>query len=353
VLRALIMFLVLCALLVGGLYFSGSFDGPEVDETPPRAGTNPGEDDRPTLDPGERVDNTEPLQTPDVQALVLKHSARTLVIGRRPGLWNTFILLSLDSVKNMAYQSWYLNAEAETAGVKARDLPPLDSMPTASLLDDKDFDVLIIDNVIPEDLSNEFWEAVARRVRGGQMGLWFNAGIPHAEPGSDATSQPTVCPALTHPILSTLLPVAEAKPIKGEDPAPGSNMNRRVPGVFRGLKPFHITDAGSAHAATSLVPWTRWSRVIWESAGQGKDPLGTPFVYPVTKLTEGSTTLVDVQDGSRSWPAFIAGGADHGRVLWVGVPDMGFRPHFHQDRAKFMGIVVGNLVVWLTGQADG
>jgi hypothetical protein len=212
----------------------------------------------------------------------------------------------------------------------------------------QDFHVLIVAQVDPAVLPDDFWQAVTKRVTGGQTGLWVCPSTPPA--GAGTAVMPPVHPMLAHPLFSALLPVAEAARLEAR-PEPGKPQPL-PPGMFRKPAPFVVTDAGTKHPASRIVPWPEWSRRIWVEGGQGLQPWGSWFCYPVTKVGPGAVTLVNAApEAGAPIPMFIARSGAGGRVLWYGAEDAGDATYRVSTSVEKWNTILHNSVVWLAGRA--
>lgn len=273
----------------------------------------------------------EPTQVPEVTQL---HTpAAALLIGMHDDAWTATLVQAFGRMKELRYATWFLGAADGAAG-EAHGLQPPSKKPDAAYLEEQDIRALFFDSADPNALSKECWETIARRVRSGRMGLYVRPNFPKAS---------AVHPALTHPVLKELLPVAEAKPLKGTP----------VPGVFsRQAQGLVVTDLGVRHPATRFVTSVDDSRTAWGGLSTGAGAIDTRFVYPVTELKPRAQTLVDLEIGD--YPAVIVSGTGNARVLWMGNGDFGSAKggvHFVRSKAKLQGILINQWVMWLVGQA--
>ena len=344
--RALIVFLALVLVLGGGLWLAGVFEPAPIDGPGGVEPTGGPGSDQPTNDTGGELAtvDTSPDALPDLEETAFPKGTRVLVLARRKLPENLFTLQILGAPDEVSYQSWFLNAGADTAAGKARGLDQLTTMPTAEHLEDADITLLVLDNVDPNDMPETFWEQVKERVGLGAMGLLVQAYPPY----SPADPAAKVHPLLTHPVTKTFIPVAEALPLEG---APNEAGNMKIPGVFAGTpRPLVVTEDGQRHPAVRLVRWPKWNREWWGVLGSGDARIATPFCYPVTKTEAGSQVLLGAlpKEGD-ALPAIIVGPENVGRVIWAGVPQLGWKFHYDNLSKKNVGTLLHNVLAWLAG----
>jgi hypothetical protein len=328
------------ALGVAAWYSFGSDDPPTESEelSPGPSDTTP---PAPTNNAGATLKAPPPSEIPEMTLLELEDGARLLMIARIRETWTATIEQTLHRMSNLDYRIWYTvsNAGGGAGGPGAgegRGLPELKQPPTADYLESNDIQALVFDEADPNEFPLAFWNAVAERVRSGQMGLYVRPGVPF-----DARGQTrAVHPMLEHPVLKDLLPVASAYEIKGNP----------LPGNFPEKQPLAPTDAGFKHPATRLVPVEQGSRNVWHAAGVGEGSIGSQFCYPAKDLQSGAVVLLNMQAGV-DLPAVIVSGAPT-RVLWMGNIDFGDRKtHFNRDKDAVQRTLLNHWWVWLLGQS--
>ena len=349
--RAPLTFVILLAALGAALFAFGAFESKsDSGLTNEQEGNGVEDGASPDLGNGTPLTGTNtPMKLPEPERIPFPEPTRILMISQVPVTPLSAMQQELNSSKNVAWNVWYLQEGAKPPpNFASNGMDALESAPTGSQLDDFDYDVVLLDNTNPADLPDDFMDVLARRIRAGKTGLLYQAHFPFpGEPGPDGKPL-TRSPALDHPVLGELLPVQEAELIQGR---PGGQGQTTVPGVF-GAKPrnFSLQTAGVEHAATRLVRWPRWTRVHWEEMSKGKHAFSTPFVYPVTVVRPGSRVLfaVDKREGD-PWPALIEGAPDKGRVLWLGMRDLGWDAHYDGVQRNRLYALRHNLLAWLAG----
>ncbi|MDJ0522136.1 MAG: hypothetical protein QNJ90_08695 [Planctomycetota bacterium] len=331
-----VVMLVLILAVAAGVYFliaSDDSGGPGADlrgDDPSAKGEG-----GPGLDPA-KAKGTEAPAEPKV--LQLKSPARLLLIGGQKDSWNHTVLMVCGSIKELSYRSWFLNdATAGTSGVEgpARGMTKLEAKPTAGYLDSEDVRVLVLDNLDPNAFPQDFWDAAARRVTSGRMGLFVRPGFPT---GNDGVAQ-TQSPLLSHPTLQPLLPVKTGTALSGSP----------LPGVFTEAQSLRPTDLGHRHPATRFFEDPDVSVKAWAPALEGEGALATKFCYPVEDLADGVQILVTCEAAS-SLPAILATDPTaKTRVLWMGNVDFGFRTHYVRAKDRIQKLFTNHAIVWLAG----
>lgn len=352
--RALLTFLILLAALGAALFAFGAFESTSDTNI---AGNTEGDGVEPDSGTSTDLVGDSPLTTdgspkglPAPQRLEFPEPTRVLMISQVPVTPLSAMQQELNDSRNVGWNVWYLQegAKPPPGFASGGGMDALTSAPTGAQLDDFDYDVVILDNTNPADLPADFFDVLARRIRAGKTGLLYQAHFPFpGAPGADGKPL-TRSPALDHPVLGDLLPVLEADLIAGKPDADG---HTHVPGVF-GAKPgsFTLLTAGVEHAATRIVQWPRWTRVHWEEMNKGAHAFSTPFVYPVTATRPGSRVLFGVdKDEGDPWPGLIEGAPDKGRVLWLGMRDLGWDAHYEVGQRDRLYSLRHNLLAWLAG----
>ncbi len=339
--RAIVTFILLIVVIVALLVAFGVFESPE--EAPPNGGEEPNETGATENGTESGLRPTTPTEMPDAELLDLDSPSKVLFISRRPMTANKYMTNQWPSIPGLSFQSWYLYDERSTESV-VHDMDPLTSAPTASLLADEDFDLLVIDNFDPAKFPDTFWSRVKERVESGRMGLLALVQLPLRDDGTK-TEPLLEHQFLTHPIVKTLMPVKSAKQVRG-DPTTGL-----IAGSFRKRRPFKVSEAGQRHIATRLTEWPTWSPRIWEAWGEGKGALTTIFGYPVEEVADGARVLLSIDGGGEpDVPVVIVGDESKGaRVMWVGTPEWSWEAHFDATKSKRMATVVRNITVWAAG----
>jgi len=274
-----------------------------------------------------------PKARPAPKAFPLAEDVHVLLLAGVPQRIPLFLAEQWAANDHIHVHSW-------APGVEAENVPPpsvlpgaLDAPPSAGTLRDLDVRVPVVHDIDPAVLDASFWTDVAERVHGGHLGLLVQPGIANG------------AAMLAHPVLGGLVPVAKAKKLEGSP----------LPGVFGHLVPFTVTEAGTHHPASRLVPWPTWSKRIWTWNATGDFPWGTSFCYPVSQVADGATILLGTNPAhGKAWPALVAGSADGGRVLWLGAWELGSRKAYGQPAVlEGWSVLVDNWVAWLSGQVTG
>ncbi len=347
--RTVVIFIALVVVVAAGLVLAGVFDADSTDAPPPAEGANgngaTATDGAGGLDPSP-VGPGVPQKRPALTALTLPKGSKVLVIGAVPNTADQFMMKVLGGVVGTAYHGWYLNPSTATPLNMNNGLPPLTSVPTALTLSEHDHDVVVISNVNALDLSDDFWDALASRVKAGQTHVLWRAWPPY--PGGDADTPAVEHPWLTHPVIAGMLPVKDIIPLRGVTDDSG---NTTVPGQLGSKgQPFLLTSAGETHMASRLVAWPEWSRVWWDELGTGKGSLRTQFCVPVTELVEGATTLLAIDNKSANdFPVLVAGSVGDGRVLWLGTRELSWEAYYDRTKEARLGVVIQNMLAWLAG----
>ncbi len=330
--RTLLIILVLAAAVVGVLFALGILGGDTTTSTPdtPDIGTTPAPDGN---GEGESalLTGPAPTETPDVEELPLIDPLNVLMLAGVPERLNLFLAQSLTKHPKMKVLTW-------APALGASEVPPPETLPgavgetpTADIFRDEEIDVLLLHDVDPSLLDDAFWQAVDERVRADRLGLYIQPGIKHG------------AAMLAHPVLSALAPAEDVRAFEGSP----------LPGVFGRAVAFDLTEDGASHPATRLVPWPKWSKVIWEERTKGEFPWGTSFCYPVAVWRDGSVVLLTCQAPrqSESYAALVAGPSATGRVLFNAAWELGSRqaygrPATVHDWEK----LVRNWVIFLGGR---
>ncbi len=340
----------LVALMVAtGLWDSliSSSDTPSSTEPTAHGTTDPENGENTTLRGTDTIRG--PLEEPTLRQLEQEH--RALLISRGPFPWIKVVETQLGAHKNLAYQTWYtdttnaLDLDAGPGSGPGRDLPDLTDTPDASFLENNNIDLLLLDEIDPHAIPDQFWEAVRTRVNNGTMGLWVHPGIPYATTKGDKA--PAVHPMLEHDLLKGLLPVTDALEIKGT-PVPGV-----VADSSKEPRPFILTEKGKKHVAVQFYDDPRKTERLWQQVTAGKYGWRVRFCYPVTKLAEGATTLVEVDTGKLdNLPAIVVSDASNGRVFWLGTDSMGWDALYQSTSTGRMHKLMSNWLGWLVGETE-
>lgn len=317
---------VLAVLFVTGVFESATGPGPVLPSDQPQTS---GDDD----DEGPLLVGPPPADRPPLEVFPIEQDVRVLLLVSAPQRFNAFLAQQWSRHPRVDVVSWTGTPSRAAAGSGP---PPgsvlpnaLEETPRAGLLDDEEIDVVVVHDLDPAQISDEFWTEVVRRVEDGRMGLLALPGPMHGNA------------MLDHPILGPLLPVEEVRPIEGQ-PAPG---------VYATLVSFEVTGPGQRHPVTRLVPWPTWSREIWQFTRTLDAPWGARFCFPVETVKPGAVVLLatDPEHGD-GWPAMIVGAPQSGRVLWFGALEIG--PHAGYGRPSVVGdwgILLKNWLAWLAG----
>ena len=328
--RTLALVLIALLAVVGVLFALGVFD-----KTPEPAPVVPPPSQGEEQSPREmELHGPTPPNRPAIEPFRYSDDIGVLLLAGAPQTFNAFLALQWGSDPRVDITSWVspLPTLPGGSGPPSADALPglLASPPNAGTLDDEDIDVLVLHDFDPIAVEDEFWLEVAKRVADGRLGLFAAPGQVHG------------LKMFEHPIVGPLLPVTKVKPIEGQPP----------PGVYGTLAPYAVTPEGERHPASRLVPWARWSRVLWQGTRMIETPWGTKFVYPVEQIAPGATVLLktDPETGD-GWPTLIVSAPDKGRVMWFGAHGLGGnpaygRPSVVQDWDALLSAWLG----WLTAQ---
>jgi hypothetical protein len=344
---ALIAAVVAVALWQFGVFGEKSSDEPTP--TPGRAG-EPGKTDGTELLPGARTPGRdEPKEEPKPEEFPLQSKLRVLFLLERTLQWPQYMGIVLKSDPQIAYTYYSVHPLPEEIALVSPEETPVVDRPTPALFDGKGFDVLVVGALDPGEIGDDFWKAATDRVRAGQLGVLIWPDLPPTTREKPQASP--VHPMLTHPLFRALLPVEEADALKGKPDPDGRSSP--VPGMFRVEARFQVTDAGTTHPASRIVPFPQWSRTMWNAGAAGQTAWGSKFVYPVTKVKTGAVTLLNaLPEKGKAIPMFVQGPPEDGRVLWFGAHDFGdatyrsFGPALEKWNA-----VIHNTFVWLAGRA--
>ena len=279
--------------------------------------------------------------TTNPRLLELTKPARMVVIGNQQSSWAMLMISTAQYMKKLDYRVWWIE-DASTRTGKAGDgrgMAELKAAPSGQYLVDQDVDILVLDTLDPNALPESFWKVVAERVQSGRMGLYFRPSY-FVGSGGEGTSEH---PALSHPTLSSLLPVKRAALIEGNP----------LPGVFAEGKSLQVTQDGKEHPASRYVAHPEASARTWEAAQTGEHAFETKFVYPVLDVKPGHEILVEVE-AATPVPAIIATsvGANKPRVVWMGNTDFGQRAYHSKSKDALMKMLVNHWFVWLAGQVE-
>jgi len=337
--RAIVILLVLGAVVGAYLLATGALEDDGRGKAVIQDRPQPGIGDEPagaTLGPGPSEAPGPRQVTPAM--LPVSPPAKALFLAAMPLSFNELVLVSLETTKGLSVAAWYTerldSKRPGPAAGRAKGMPALETAPTGAWLEEQDIRVLVLAGLDPNSMPMAFWNAVEDRVRRGVMGVWFHAQFPVGANNEWIT----VHPALSHPVLSKLLPVERAAELSA-DP---------VPGLYPEARPILLTAEGRRHPASRLLPEPDEAAALWRLAAEGEHGWRTKFVYPVEKSREGANVLVEVQSvGAEAWPAMIA--AKDARVLWVGLADFGQQSYYSSDSHSRMVTLINNGVVWLAG----
>lgn len=339
--QRILIFLVLIAAGVG-IWFLATNDDPVDPGDVPSQTPTPEDGPRNPSDDETRLERATSPVGPDAEAelLALERPARVLFIGKHQGSWPMLVIGALQQFRDLDYRTWFtsdIKTQQPVAG-DGRGMAALTDTPTGAYLDDQDVDALFLDVVDPNAFPKSFWDVVKNRVSSGRMGLYMRPAYLVGE-GGVALSQH---PALSHPTLSGLLPIASGASIEGSP----------LPGVFPKGVSLAITASGKKHPATRLVENDIASGNLWQAATSGEGALSTKFCYPVIDLAPGAQVLVEAE-AATTLPAIVAtpDGEGRPRVLWMGNADFGQRAYFVRGKDEFQKLLVNHWIVWLVGQA--
>lgn len=284
--------------LAVALWFLGVFEprpGVAPPATPAPTPAEPPSDAPPA--PARDLAGAEPLLEPKPESPVLEKPVRVLVLGERMLPFYVWLHQTWGGTENVEWRSWYATPLPEGSPRATEGVAPLEQAPAAADLDA--VDVLVLAGFDPARLGADVWARVAERVQGGRMGLLVLPDFAHA---SALAAEPS---------LSGLVPVRGVKELK---PATAGGP---LPGVFSSARPFRVTEEGTKHPATRIVPFPGWSEKIWKKRTEGEGAWKTPFVPVVDGPAAGATVLLEVVGGDRAHPAVVASSGAPARVLWV------------------------------------
>lgn len=271
----------------------------------------------------------------------LDRPSRALVIAKHAASWPALVISVLQQMRAVDYRSWYLeNAKTKEAGPgDGRGMAALEAQPTGQYLRDHDIEALFLDSLDPNALPDAFWDVVTERVENGRMGLYFRPSFYVGAGGAGVTQHP----ALSHPKLAALLPIARGALIQGTP----------LPGVYVEAQPLRVTAQGKRHPATRLVNNELASGKAWASTAAGDGAFATKFNYPVIDLAPGAQSLVELE-AATAVPAIVATAAVAGkpRVIWMGNTDFGQRAYHVRSKDGLMKLLVNHWVLWLVGQNE-
>lgn len=344
--RTVVIFAGLVVVLGAALWLAGVFESdPAADDVGTSDTTT---DDTGTAglggDPG--VKASAPQERPPLVAAAFPDTTRVLLVGAVPNTADEFMLQILEAHKNVAFHNWYLNPVGPRTPPKGKDLPKLDSMPDGPLLDQNDYTIVVISNVNPVDLPEDFWETLKKRVVAGQTHVLWRAWPPY--PGGSPDSPPLEHPWFKHNVIASMLPVTKSLPFQGVTDESGQT---HVPGMFgESGRRFVPTEAGLTHRATRLVDWPDWSQVWWDELSAGERRLAAKFCVPVSELAKDAVSLlgVDLKDAD-DIPAVVVGNVGDGRVLWLGTRELAWNTHHHAEYKARHGAVLNGMLAWLAG----
>ncbi len=328
---AIILFLLAAGV---GIWFLITQDDQPSGEPELEGGTPPGRTDG---DPEMAVNKGVPDNA--LPALkTIPTTARVLLIGQHHNTWPATMILAFDQIADLEYRTWFLeHMKTRTAFAgDGRGMAELKAKPDADYLRANDVQALFLDTFDPNVFPEAFWNTVTERVDSGAMGLYFRPSFLVGTGGEGVTQHP----ALTHPQLSALLPVAKAQLLQGTPP----------PGSFTNEQPLRVTTEGIQHPATRLVDNDTASAAAWGRTAEGDGRFGTKFVYPVTELKPGAQTLVELEAATRV-PALIATAPESKRrVIWMGNHDFGQRTHHVRSKDNIQKLLPNHWVLWLIGR---
>ena len=232
--------------------------------------------------------------------------------------------------------AWVEHAGVEGAGSGTPEggvLPKADTLdrePVPLDLQDLDIDVIVLHGLSPEALDDAFWQAVAERVMDGRAGLIAMPGRPEG----------TLL--FENAALRDLLPLRETGSMEGS-PLPG-DLGRRAP--------YEVTSQGRAHPASRMIAWPEWSATWWQAKAGAEYPWGTALTWPVGAVTADGVTLLQVTPARGDpIPAFVAGLAGDGRVLFFGPFEFMERKGYGQPQTmQELQTWIRNWLVWATAQ---
>lgn len=332
-----ILILVFLLAVAGGIYWlvSSESDGPGDDLT--SDATDPG-----TTDPdGTGLKGSSQGPGPDALPELRKviRPTNVLMLANRQASWPMLVLSTIRQFKDVEYRSWFLDDMNTRQGVAGdgRGMAELKAAPDDQYLIAHDVEVLFLDALDPNAMPESFWKVVAERVNSGRMGLYFRPTMPIAADGTALSEHP----ALSHPVLKELLPIARAALIQGTP----------QPGVFGEPQPLRVTPVGIKHPATRLVDNDIASGKAWARTAEGDGAFSTKFCYPVLETKPGMQTLVELE-AATPIPAIVAtpDGAGKPRVLWMGNVNFSQRAYHIFTKDQIQKLLVNHWLFWLAGQ---
>lgn len=288
---AVVLFL---ATLGAALWLLGVFKS----EAPPPP-EHEGASGEPGASTGPELSTAEPREEPRPEVPDLAIPVRVLLLGETSRSFTEWLFQTWDHDPKVNWQAWYGAPVSKETRTHSESLPALDKMPVAPDLDA--VQVLVVAGVDPSRLGADFWSHVAERVRAGSLGLLV---LPEFSFVKAIGAEPS---------LAAILPVTGVKA-----PAPSTPGGREIAGVFTSDRSFVVTEPGTRHPASRLVPYPGWSKKLWAAAAKGDGVWGTKFCPVVGGVAAGAEALVELDTGAARVPAIVASGPTSGRVLWVG-----------------------------------
>jgi hypothetical protein len=330
--KALVLVLIFGVAAAVTLLAMGVFDdsGNSPAPAPPVTAAHADGNPPAPVDPKTALSGQEPTAEPQVD-IPPDRPIRILMVARVIERFSSLLTMTWDARPNWKYRTFFQTLKPGQEAAHSPGLAPLTEDPGADAL--QDVDVVVLHQVDASKLRPDFCDVLDAKVRAGTIGLLVMPGVQGGG-------------ILEHPILGPLLPIEKAMPIQG-DP---------VPGVFGAEVPFIPTKFGLKHPATRFVSFPGWSEKMWKEASSGDPahkmrPWGAPFCFPVEQIRPGAVTLLEVEGGREHvrFPAIVQGAPETGRVLWVGVNDLGQNTFFDSASAFRVSALLQNWIDWLKG----
>ena len=289
---AVVLFL---ATLGGALWMLGVFHGPEPSTTPEREPQAPD----PAVPTTPELSTAEPREQPRPEVPEVSVPIRVLMLGETSRSFPEWLIQTWDHAPKVSWQAWYGAPASQGTHTHSETLPALDKVPLGPDLES--VQVLVLAGVDPARLGAEFWARVAERVKAGSLGLLVLPEFAFLKA------------IATEPSLASILPVTGVRPV-----APSTSGGRDLAGVFPVARSFAVTEAGTHHPVSRLVPYPGWSAKLWAATVRDAGAWSTKFCPVVGAPAAGAEVLVQLDTGETKIPAVVASGPTVGRVLWVG-----------------------------------
>jgi hypothetical protein len=276
------------------------------------------------------LSGAEPKVEPKPEPPEIASAVRVLVLSESSRSFVEWLYQIWEYAPRVEWQAWYGTPSAPGLKTHSETLPPLEKMPASPDLEP--VQVLVLAGFDPSRMPAEFWVRVADRVRSGSLGLLLLSENRFGQALAD------------EPSLRTILPVTGVRAVAAVSPG-----SREVVGVYETERPFVVTDAGTRHPASRMVPFPGWSTRLWAAQAKGRGAWTTKFCSSATGLSAGARSLVDLDEGASRVPAVVASAGDAGRVLWVaGFFDVNHGSYTDSAGYQRMKALVISWIAWLS-----